>query len=105
MRRLAFKIVHSSTKLLPRWKQIVEDLKLSPRIMPRDVRTHWNSTFLMLDFALEYREALDKISSDRDLGLRAFELSKKEWEYGEQLRDVLEASTSHTCHICHTTAD
>lgn len=58
-------------------------------MMPRDVSTRWNSTFDMLNFALEYRPALDVITSDRDLNLRQFELSKTEWTNAEHLRDVL----------------
>jgi hypothetical protein len=44
--------------------------------MPRDVATRWNSTFNMLKFALEYHEAIDNISGDRDL--RKYELSEEE---------------------------
>ncbi|KIK31915.1 hypothetical protein CY34DRAFT_31663, partial [Suillus luteus UH-Slu-Lm8-n1] len=57
--KLAFKIVHSSTFLLPEWKQKLTDLKLAVRIMPRDVSTRWNSTFDMLEFAIKYRQAVD----------------------------------------------
>jgi hypothetical protein len=57
------------------------------RMMPRDVATRWNSTYDMLVFALEYREAIDKISGDRDM--RKYELSEEEWELIQQLCDVL----------------
>lgn len=57
--------------------------------MPRDVSTRWNSTFDMLNFALEYRNALETITSDRDLNLRQFEMDKKEWTNAKDLRDVL----------------
>ncbi|KZV92058.1 hypothetical protein EXIGLDRAFT_577584, partial [Exidia glandulosa HHB12029] len=43
----------------------------------------------MLFFALEYREAIDKITSDRNSDLRLFELSDQDWEIMAQLRDVL----------------
>ncbi|EJD32857.1 hypothetical protein AURDEDRAFT_49515, partial [Auricularia subglabra TFB-10046 SS5] len=65
LRKLAFKLVNSSTKLLPLWKDIVKELKRSERIMPRDVKNRWNSTFDMLDFALDYRPAIDKITGNR----------------------------------------
>lgn len=55
--------------------------------MPRDVATRWNSTYNMLVFALEYREAIDEISGDRDM--RKYELSEEEWELVQQLCDVL----------------
>jgi len=43
----------------------------------------------MLDFAVEYRKALDTISADRDMELRKFELSENKWKIASQLRDVL----------------
>ncbi|KAG1871908.1 hypothetical protein C8R48DRAFT_570036, partial [Suillus tomentosus] len=66
LRKLAFKIIHSTTKLLPAWYNVLNKCKLSQRIMPRDVATRWNSTFDMLTFALEYREAIDIICADKN---------------------------------------
>jgi hypothetical protein len=59
--------------------------------MPRDVATRWNSTFDMLNFAIDYRKAIDVISGDRDMELRQFELAEFEWKIATQLRDVLKA--------------
>jgi hypothetical protein len=64
--------------------------------MPRDVTTRWNSTFDMLDFALQYRKAIDSISGERELELRQFELSASEWKIAEQLRDVLKVCSHVT---------
>jgi hypothetical protein len=58
-------------------------------MMPRDVATRWNSTFDMLDFALRYQKPLQVITSNLDLNLRQYELSRDEWKTAEQLRDVL----------------
>jgi hypothetical protein len=44
----------------------------------------------MLKFALKNRKALDAITGDWRMELRAFELSEREWTLAEQLRDVLE---------------
>jgi hypothetical protein len=57
--------------------------------MPRDVSTRWNSTFDMLNFALDYRVPIDEITSNRDLNLRKYELRDEEWVVAQNLRDAL----------------
>jgi hypothetical protein len=59
-------------------------------MMPRDVATRWNSTYDMLVFASEYRAALDTMTADRDMNLRQFELSRKEWTMATELCDALQ---------------
>ena len=92
LRKSAFAIKNSSTIILPKWYLILSDLELDSRMMPRDVQMRWNSTFDMLNFAVEYREALDAITGDRDMKLRQYELSKEDWNIATQLRDVLKVS-------------
>lgn len=60
--------------------------------MPRDVATRWNSTYHMLEFALEYKEAVDAMTGDKALKLRSFELSEEEWGIAAELRDLLRVS-------------
>lgn len=91
LRALANTIKNSSTILLPQWNAKLEELGLNIRIMPRDVSTRWNSTFDMLDFAIDYRAALDAMTSNRDLNLRKYELEDDEWAIAEHLRDTLKA--------------
>jgi hypothetical protein len=43
----------------------------------------------MLRFAVEYREALDTITAERNMKLRDYELGREEWNIAEQLCDVL----------------
>jgi hypothetical protein len=89
LRKFAYAVKNSPTILLPRWFLSLGDLALSEHIMPRDVTTRWNSTFDMLDFAIEYRKALQLTTSDLDLNLRQYELSRAEWAIAQQLRNVL----------------
>jgi len=58
-------------------------------MMPRDVRTRWNSTYDMLKFSYTYRDAIDKLTGERALKLRDYELTEGEWEIVKQLRDSL----------------
>lgn len=58
-------------------------------MMPRDVTTRWNSTYDMLEFAIEYQDALDAITGDRAMKLRQYEMDKEEWEIARQLSEAL----------------
>jgi len=57
--------------------------------MPQDVATRWNSTFDMLKYVLDHRDAIDVVTQSRGLGLCKFELTDVEWEIAQQLCDVL----------------
>ena len=57
--------------------------------MPRDVATRWNSTFDMLNFAVEHITAINTITADRDMKLRKYELSEADWGIARELRHVL----------------
>ena len=57
--------------------------------MPRDVSIRWNSTYDMLKFACTYREAINKITDDRSMKLRDYELKDHKWKIIEELRDSL----------------
>jgi hypothetical protein len=97
IRKLAYAIKNSTTIILPRWNAIIEECaqtstskkKLTVRKMPRDVSIRWNSTYDMLKFACTYREAINKITDDRAMKLRDYELKDREWKIVEELRDSL----------------
>lgn len=89
VRKLAFKIVNSTTLLLPAWKNCVAKANLSERVIPRDVTTRWNSTYDMLSFVLEYRVAVDSFTAKRENDSRELELNDEEWEVVKQLSEVL----------------
>ena len=61
-------------------------------MIPRDVRTRWNATYDMLDFAYQYRVAINKITDICDMKLRAYKIEAHEWETVRQLRDLLKVS-------------
>jgi hypothetical protein len=90
LRGVSLAIKNSSTIALPKWYEVLESLGLMLRIMPRDVSTRWNSTYDMVEFATEYRAALDIMTADRNMNLRKFELSKKEWGMTTELCEVLQ---------------
>ena len=80
---------NSTTILLPEWYQMLTTQNLAHRIMLRDVSTRWNSTYEMLEFAINYRAAVDSMSARCDLNLRKYELEPMEWKIAGELRDVL----------------
>jgi len=96
LRKVSYAIKNSSTNILPRWYQVLDELNLVSRMLPRDVTTRWNSTYDMLVVANEYRAALDTITGDRDLKLRKFELTTEEWGVAKQLEDVLKVCMLHS---------
>ena len=59
------------------------------RIMPHDVCTCWNSTYDMLKFALEYKEAIKMFTLDLKNDLRKFELNDEEWGLVKELSNTL----------------
>ena len=85
LRKLSFALVNSTTILLPAWKACLEELERAVRIMPRDVRTRWNSTYDMLQFALEYKDAVKMVTSDLSNNLQKYELDNEEWVIAKEL--------------------
>jgi hypothetical protein len=89
IRGFAFATIRSSTILLPRWRQTCVNHNRPVRIVPRDVKTRWNSVLDMAVVAVEYRELVDEMTGDKALGLRRFELGDDEWELMEEMIKVL----------------
>lgn len=59
------------------------------KLLPRDVKTRWNSTYEMLRVAIEYRAAVDMLCMNKNNNLRSYELTPQEWKTAKQLRHVL----------------
>lgn len=93
--------MHSSTIVLPAWYRILEELVLPRKAIPRDVRTRWNSTWRMLRFFVDYREAVDRLTEDRKLGLRELEITEEEWGTAEELCAVLQVRSSDRAVCAH----
>ena len=69
------------------------------QMMPRDVTTRWNSTYDMLEFAVEYREALESITGNQKMKLRQYELTEDDWKIATQLRDILKVRYYSACYL------
>ncbi len=89
VRSISFKIINSTTKLLPAWKVLCAKHSLAENLLPRDVGTRWNSTYDMLALTLKYRKVVKDICGDMKMGLRTLELTAREWTIVKQLMQVL----------------
>jgi hypothetical protein len=94
LRQLSFAIIHSTTIALPAWRRFCQVHGLTPKLIPRDVVTRWNSTHDMMVFALKYRRPIDSITADKSMKLRKYELDNEGWIIVEQLVAVLQVSTT-----------
>ena len=83
--------------ILPHWYMVLGELNLEACMMPQDVSTWWNSTYDMLKFTLTYQDALDTITSEKEMKLQKYKLDEEEWEITSQLRDVLKVSLFPSC--------
>ncbi|PPQ85856.1 hypothetical protein CVT24_006134 [Panaeolus cyanescens] len=98
VRVFAIKVNKKTTTATPAWKASVKKLAATPegkdagiteRTIPRDVATRWNSSLDMIEFACRYRAAIDEVTSQRDLGLRDYELDNQEWDILAELGEYL----------------
>ena len=92
LRSLAFAIVHSTTKALPAWHEACKTHDLSSRLVPRDVKTRWNSTYDMISIALQYWLVLDEITANKALKMRKYELDNDDWAILKDVARVLKVS-------------
>ncbi|KAI0685385.1 hypothetical protein C8T65DRAFT_592372, partial [Cerioporus squamosus] len=86
IRTLASKVINSTTKLQPVWKQACVDTGLKVKFLPRDA-------YDMLEAAVKYREVVTSMCAKAENGLRDYELTQEEWELAKQLGKVLKDGT------------
>ncbi|KIK40539.1 hypothetical protein CY34DRAFT_87154, partial [Suillus luteus UH-Slu-Lm8-n1] len=79
--KLSNKVIHSTTKLLPAWHNILEEQRVPVTNIPQDIAMWWNLTFDMLEYASIHWAVVDAMTQHRDL--RDF----------EQLWDILKDAT------------
>jgi len=68
---------------------------MKEHFIPHDVVTCWNSKYDMMRFVLTYQAAIDKVTADKVLKLRRYELDHDDWIIIEDLVSILEV-----CHNC-----
>ncbi|KAJ7366197.1 hypothetical protein DFH08DRAFT_678380, partial [Mycena albidolilacea] len=103
IRKLAFGIIHSTTKGLPAWCKACKRHGMRVRLIPRDVRTRWNSVYDMLSVALMYKDIINDFTSDRDLGYGKYNLSNAQWTLVEDMLHVLKDATLYFSNEKHCT--
>ncbi|EKM77869.1 hypothetical protein AGABI1DRAFT_15849, partial [Agaricus bisporus var. burnettii JB137-S8] len=69
VRKLEYAVKNSSTSHLPHWKRYCREAGLEEQILPRDVKTRWISTYLMLEAAVDYRAVYNRLVRHDKAGL------------------------------------
>ncbi|KIM65712.1 hypothetical protein SCLCIDRAFT_22590 [Scleroderma citrinum Foug A] len=103
IRKLAFKIIHLTTIVLPAWDAACADHSLKQRRMLRNVLTCWNSALDMLDFGVLYKQAIKTVTDKCKLGLAKFAIDEHEWELLKQLCNVLKVLKDAMLFLSHST--
>jgi hypothetical protein len=95
IQKLSFAIIHSTTKALLAWHKACTIRKLPVLLIPRDVKTHWNSTYDLVKMAYRFRPAIDDITADKSLKLRKYKLNDDDWKVIGDLLRVLKVCFSY----------
>ena len=94
IQKLSFAIIHLTTKALPAWCKACTASKLPVLLIPRDVKTRWNSTYDMVKMAYRFRPAIDDITANKSLKLCRYELDDDDWKVIGDLLQVLKVCFS-----------
>lgn len=106
--RNAVRYVRSSPQRLCCFKKCVENVKIESKgLVIMDVATRWNSTFLMLQSALKFRKAFDRLKEDDGHYVKYFEGDIKDgppnaydWAAAEEFAFFLKPFYDVTLHVC-----
>jgi hypothetical protein len=85
--------VHDSSPIGAAFEKIVSDdttIAGQTTALARRCASRWNSEYDCLDTTLILRDPVKKLVADKNLNLKAFKLSEKQWSMAEDLRDVLD---------------
>ncbi|KAF8137852.1 hypothetical protein K438DRAFT_1486444, partial [Mycena galopus ATCC 62051] len=88
---------------LPTWLKKCEDHGMGRRLIPRDVRTRWNSLYDMLVVAIMYKKVINDFTGDRELGFRAYDLTDMQWTLLGDMVHVLKDATLYFSSESHCT--
>ena len=78
------------------WRYICRDNSLSDSLIPYDVDTRWNSTYLMLQASIKARHQISRwISSYSDIP----QFTELDWDYLQQIAKVLQRFYEHTEYV------
>ena len=82
---MTFILKNSTTLLLPAWNDMLSAHSLSKYMMPCDVLTCWNSTYDMLEFAIQHCVVIDAMTAVYKYNLCKYELGSIEWKIAMEL--------------------
>ncbi|KAJ6627989.1 hypothetical protein B0H10DRAFT_1778808, partial [Mycena sp. CBHHK59/15] len=97
--KLAFAIIHSTMIALPMWREACKQHEMRAWLIPRDVRTCWNSVYDMLSVAVTYKEVINSFTGDWDLGYRKYNLSNAQWSLLEDMLHILKVFKDATLYF------
>ncbi|KAJ7769093.1 hypothetical protein DFH07DRAFT_290056 [Mycena maculata] len=91
--------VHDSSPIGAAFEKIVSDdttIAGQTTALARRCASRWNSEYDCLNTTLILREPVKKLVADKNLNLKAFKLSERQWSMAEDLRDVLDCVKART---------
>ena len=93
--KLAHSTNRSTTVLRPAWFNLIKELNLPARAIPRPVPTRWNSTCALLDFLVEYETAITVFTTHQSR-IKDCHFTGADWTVIRQLREILSVSLHHS---------